>query len=420
MQIVLYDDAAARAFEPFALTRPVSELRGGAMLMRERWERVCGASATGFVASPHLHRFREFTSPAFVERSLPAGTLIVNARFAPSLAVSLAASLDADGATRVWSNDGDVVAVRLERALDPAALADGTLALETLALETLALETLALETLASGAGATIDGWWMHEVWDFTRHLVVMLGADIPVLARTIDRDAAAAITTFGEHDAIIERGAYIEPFVVADTTAGPVLVRRSARIAAFTRLVGPCFIAEDVQVGGGKISMCSIGEQSRVHGELSTTIFTGQANKGHDGFVGHSILGRWVNLGAGTITSNLKNSYGEVSFPTPTGVRPTGLQFLGTMLGDHAKSGIGTRFTTGCVIGAGASIFGTAMPPKAVPPFAWGDAPPFDVFGLDKFLAVAERVMSRRGVPLDDAMRAVLSAAWTQRPPFSA
>jgi hypothetical protein len=287
MQIVLYDDAAARAFEPFALTRPVSELRGGAMLMRERWERVCGASATGFVASPHLHRFREFTSPAFVERSLPAGTLIVNARFAPSLAVSLAASLDADGATRVWSNDGDVVAVRLERALDPAALADGT---------------LALETLASGAGATIDGWWMHEVWDFTRHLVVMLGADIPVLARTIDRDAAAAITTFGEHEAIIERGAYIEPFVVADTTAGPVLVRRSARIAAFTRLVGPCFIAEDVQVGGGKISMCSIGEQSRVHGELSTTIFTGQANKGHDGFVGHSILGR-TPVGVGNDTS---------------------------------------------------------------------------------------------------------------------
>ena len=401
--IVLYDDAAARAFEPFALTRPVSELRGGAMLMRERWELVCGAPATGFVASPHLNGFREFASPAFVHGSVPAGNLLVNARFAPSLAASLAVrlgSIDGAGGTRVWSSGGHVVAVRLERALDQAALADGT---------------LALEMLASGTAATIDGWWIDEVWDFTRHLVAMMSADIPIVARTIDRDDAAPITILGEHEAIIERGAYIEPFVIADTTAGPVLVRRGARVAACTRLVGPCVIGEDVQVGGGKISMCSIGEQSRVHGELSTTIFTGHANKGHDGFVGHSILGRWVNLGAGTITSNLKNSYGEVSFWTPSGVRPTGLQFLGTMLGDHAKSGIGTRFTTGCVIGVGANIFGTAMPPKVVPPFAWGDAPPFDVFALDKFLAVAERVMSRRGVALDDAMRAVLTAAWTRR-----
>jgi UDP-N-acetylglucosamine diphosphorylase/glucosamine-1-phosphate N-acetyltransferase len=408
MPIVLYDDAAARAFEPFALTRPVSELRGGATLMRERWELVCGAPATGFVASPHLNGFREFASPAFVHGSLPAGTVLVNARFAPSLA----ATIDVTGASRVWSSGGHVVAVRLERRLDLAGLIDGTFSLDALA----ALDA----ATGDGAGTTIDGWWMHAVWDFTRHLVVMMSADIPILARTIDRDGTASITTLGEHEAIIERGAYIEPFVIADTTAGPVLVRRGARVAAFTRLVGPCVIGEDVQVGGGKISMCSIGEQSRVHGELSTTIFTGHANKGHDGFVGHSILGRWVNLGAGTITSNLKNSYGEMSFWTPSGVRPTGLQFLGTMLGDHAKSGIGTRFTTGCVIGVGANIFGTAMPPKVVPPFAWGDAPPFDVFALDKFLAVAERVMSRRGVALDDATRAVLTAAWTQRTSFTA
>jgi UDP-N-acetylglucosamine diphosphorylase/glucosamine-1-phosphate N-acetyltransferase len=429
--IVLYDDAIARAFEPFALTRPVSELRGGATLMRERWERVCDAPATGFVASPHLKRFRDFASPAAVDGALAAGTLLVNARFAPSLA----ASIDLASATRVWTHGGRVVAVRLERAIDHATLADGGVSLDALASDAGARIDGATTDGATtdgattdgattdGAttdGATTDGWWIDEVWDFTRHLVAMLGADIPVLARTIDRDDASPIATLGEHEAIIERGAYIEPFVIADTTVGPVLVRRGARIAAFSRLVGPCVIGEDVQVGGGKISMCSIGEQSRVHGELSMTIFTGHANKGHDGFVGHSILGRWVNLGAGTITSNLKNSYGEVSLWTPTGVRPTGLQFLGTMLGDHAKTGIGTRFTTGSVIGAGANIFGTAIPPKVVPPFAWGDTPPFDVFALDKCLAVAERVMSRRGVPLDDAMRAVLTAAWTQRTKFGA
>lgn len=401
VSLVLYDDARARTFEPFALTRPVSELRAGALLVRERWELVCETHATGFLSAPYLNAFREFASPVSVANSIPAGTVLVNARFAPSLS----ATLHVNQGAGTWRCDGRVVALRLEQALDAATLADGT---------------FSLESVAPPAGENLDGWWIDDVWDYTRHLVAMMGADIPVLERTVDRDTNTPITTLGEHDAIIERGAYVEPYVVADTTAGPVLVRRGARIAAFTRLAGPCVIGQDVQVGGGKIMQCSIGEQSRVHGELSTTIFTGHANKGHDGFVGHSILGRWVNIGAGTITSNLKNSYGSVSLWTPAGVRATGLQFLGTMLGDHAKAGIGTRFTTGSVIGAGANIFGTAMPPKFVPPFSWGDVPPFDVFTLDKCLMVAERVMARRGVTLDDGLRTVLTAAWTRRTTFTA
>ncbi len=156
----------------------------------------------------------------------------------------------------------------------------------------------------------------------------MLTADIAVLARGTD-DAPSHVAVLGEHGAHVERGAYIEPYVLIDTTEGPVLVRRGARIAAFTRLVGPCMIGEDAQVLGGKVKGCSIGEHSRVHGELSGTIFTGHANKAHDGFVGNSVLGRWVNLGAGTITSNLKNSYGEVSLWTPDGTRATGETFLG-------------------------------------------------------------------------------------------
>ena len=99
----------------------------------------------------------------------------------------------------------------------------------------------------------------------------------------------------------------------------------------------------------------------------------GHANKGHDGFVGHSILGRWANLGAGTITSNLKNSYGTVTLRTSQGDRDTGMQFLGSLIGDHVKTGIGTRLTTGCILGAGANVFGSMMPPKLVPPFAWGE-----------------------------------------------
>jgi hypothetical protein len=131
------------------------------------------------------------------------------------------------------------------------------------------------------------------------------------------------------------------------------------------------------------------------------------------------VLGRWVNVGAGTITSNLKNSYGTASLWTPDGVRQTGHLFLGAFIGDHAKLGIGTRLTTGCVVGAGANVFGSAMPPKFVPPFAWGDVPPFAEFDAAKFLDVAARVMARRGVTLGEGARLALGAAWAKRRDFA-
>ncbi|MFI5245258.1 MAG: hypothetical protein ACHQQR_08540, partial [Gemmatimonadales bacterium] len=293
-------------------------------------------------------------------------------------------------------------AVRLSTPLDAARLSDGT---------------FDLDAAATGAVSEVQGWWMDEVWDLSAKLAAMLGADIAALARGAE-DPPSHVTVLGGHAAHVERGAYFEPYVLIDTTEGPVLVRRGARVAAFTRLTGPCVIGEDVQVLGGTIRGSSIGEDSRVRGELSGTVFVGHANKAHDGFVGHSVLGRWVNVGAGTITSNLKNSYGEVSIWTPDGVRRTGQMFLGSFIGDHAKLGIGTRLATGSVIGAGANVFGNAMPPKFVPPFAWGDAPPFKEFDAGKFLDVAARVMARRGVTLGENARLALGAAWAKRGDF--
>jgi UDP-N-acetylglucosamine diphosphorylase/glucosamine-1-phosphate N-acetyltransferase len=395
--LVLYDDARARQFEPFALTRPAGELRAGAELIRRRWERVAGVRATGFAGAAHLARFEEFDAPPAVSGTLAAGTIVANARFA--------IALDAAPASEsVWKCDGRVAAVRLPAALESAKLADGS---------------FTLESVAPGASAEVRGWWMDEVWSFTAHLSAMMTADIAVLARGAD-EAPSHVVVLGEQRAFVERGAFVEPYVVIDTTDGPVLIRDGARVAAFTRLVGPCVIGEHVQVGGGKVKNCSIGEHSRVHGEISGTIFIGHTNKGHDGFIGDSVFGRWVNTGAGSITSNLKNSYGEVTLWTPRGSEKTGLTFLGSLVGDHAKLGIGTRLTTGCVVGAGANVFGSEMPPKFVPPFAWGDVPPFEDFALDKFLEVAERVMHRRGVTLSANERATLGAAWARRAEFRA
>jgi UDP-N-acetylglucosamine diphosphorylase/glucosamine-1-phosphate N-acetyltransferase len=396
--LVLYDDARARKFEPFALTRPAGELRAGAELIRRRWERASGSRATGFAGAPHLEAFEEFDAPPSVSgtrEKLAAGTIIANARCAIALDATL-------GDANVWHCDGRVAAARLSAPLDAARLEDGT---------------FRLDAIATGASAEIHGWWIEEIWDLSARLSNMLVADIAALAADA-ADVPSHVSVLGEHRALAERGAYFEPYVVIDTTEGPVLVRSGARIAAFTRLVGPVVIGEGVQVGGGKIKNCSIGEHSRVHGELSGTIFIGHANKVHDGFIGDSVLGRWANVGAGSITSNLKNSYGVVSLWTPDGLRKTHLTFLGSFIGDHAKLGIGTRLTTGCVVGAGANVFGSEMPPKFVPPFAWGDAPPFEEFECAKFLDVAAKVMARRGVTLGEKGRSTLAAAWARRGAF--
>ncbi|MCW5825046.1 MAG: hypothetical protein KIT38_00700 [Gemmatimonadaceae bacterium] len=385
---VLYDDAAARAFAPFALTRPAGELRAGAVLTRERWSQVLRQPVLGFVGAEHLRDFTEVDAPPMATGHLSAGTWLVNARFAPSLA----APSPTPGVSVLRCADR-VAAVRLVHDLPLVDLGDGE---------------LDLATLADGEAAEVEGWWLDHAWDLVALLPAMLKADaIALLPSAPD---AGGITVIGDYLVHVEPGARVEPFVVADTSGGPVLIRAGAQVHAFTRFVGPCVVGEESTVLGGKLATVSVGPQVKVSGEMSVTIVIGHANKGHDGFVGHSVIGRWANLGAGTITSNLKNSYGEVSMWTPQGVRRTGQQFLGSLIGDHAKTGIGTRLSTGSVIGAGANVFGSRIPPRHVPPFAWGDGDPWETFALDRFLTVAARVMARRGAQLGERG----AAHWTR------
>ncbi|MFN2316128.1 MAG: transferase, partial [Gemmatimonadales bacterium] len=147
----------------------------------------------------------------------------------------------------------------------------------------------------------------------------------------------------------------------------------------------------------------------RVHGEVSSSVFLGYANKSHDGFLGHSVLGHWVNLGAGTITSNLKNTYGEITLAVGGERLPTGRTLLGSLIGDHAKTAIGTLLPTGCVVGAGANLFGAGQVPKSVPAMAWGLGD--QRVDADRLVAVAGRVMPRRAVEMtperEQSLRAI-------------
>jgi UDP-N-acetylglucosamine diphosphorylase/glucosamine-1-phosphate N-acetyltransferase len=379
--LYLYDDARARAFEPFALTRPASALRLGALIARDRWARAHGAPAAGAIVAPHLEDFEEDGAPP-TARELPAGAIVANVRcaIAPSAALR-----DAD----VWMCDGRVAAVRLARDVKPSILRDGRLPLEELARD-------------DGRVATIEGRWVDEVWHLITDLLAQLRDDIAALAPSLSCETPSHVTPIGDHGVFVERGAMLEPHVVLDVTAGPILIRHGAIVRAFTRIVGPCAVASGATILGDRVHGCSIGEGSIVHGEISETVVIGQANKTHDGFVGHSYLGRWVNLGAGTITSNMKNTYGTVTLWTPEGMRDTGVLKLGTLFGDHVKTGIGLRITTGTVLGAGSNVFGSDMPPKHVPPFSWGEGRSLGTYQFDKFLDVARRAMSRRQVTLGE------------------
>lgn len=391
--LVLYDDARARTFAPFLTTRPVSELRAGAGVIRRRWERVAARRAVGFASVPWLADFEEFDAPPALDpaATLPAGTIVATSRCVVALDEVLATG-DA-----CWHSGAAVCAVRLAAPLPAAALADGTLALEEIAPEGV-------------APREIRGRWLGEVWDLVGQLSAQLTDDLQALASSVRR-VSVMYDALGAHPLTVEDGATIEPYVLFDASAGPILVRRGAVVSAFTRLVGPCYIGEHATIVGDRIANCAIGEYAKIRGEISSTVVLGHANKGHTGFVGNSYLGRWVNLGAGTTTSNLKNTYGPVQLWTPEGIRDTGAQFLGTFFGDHAKTGIGTMLTTGTVLGAGANVYGTTMPPKHVPPFAWGEAPHFGRYDVEKFVAVAERVMRRRDVALGARQAAQLRRA---------
>jgi UDP-N-acetylglucosamine diphosphorylase/glucosamine-1-phosphate N-acetyltransferase len=394
--LYFYDDERARKFEPFALTRPISELRAGTSLIRRRWERATSLQSAGFISSRHLANFEEGNAPAAVapKTEIPAGSVLVNSRFVLPLDFKL-------DRFDLLMCDGVACAVRLARAMPVSQLADGK------------TDIGSIQT--SLGGQKIAGRWINEVWDFISSLPSQLAEDIPRFAAALELKPPTDISVMGKEKVFVEEGADIAPHTVLDASAGPILIRRGASVAPFTLLIGPIAIGHGSQILGDRVGTSSIGDHCKVRGEFSNSIVLGHSNKGHAGFIGHSYLGRWVNLGAMTTTSNLKNTYGPVQLWTPDGVRSTGQQFVGTYFGDHAKTGIGSMLSTGTVIGAGANVFGANLPPKMVPPFAWGDAEPYDTYDVARFLAVAERVMARRDVKLGDKQRKQLAEAHKRR-----
>ncbi len=210
-------------------------------------------------------------------------------------------------------------------------------------------------------------------------------------------------------------GAVVKPGAVLDAEEGPIEIERDVRIEPGAVLQGPCHVGAGSIVRPNAILRggTTIGPVCRVGGEIDATIFQGYSNKQHEGFLGHSFVGCWVNLGASTVTSDLKNTYGTIRVLINGVAVETGQRFLGAIIGDHAKTGIGTILPTGCVLGVAANVFTRGPLPKFVPSLAWLTDSGLTRFRVEKAVEIARTVMGRRAIELSPAEQRLIE--WVAR-----
>lgn len=393
-RLYLFDDRHARDWQPFTLTRPAGELLLGALTLRQRAERVLNLRCVGHVAGEALRGFDEPGAPPVVAANdLP--------RVGPALFLSSRALLD-------WSarpSLGDkplLITIGGEPcgwyAPDGASPPDGFLDEPS-------------EDNAPGA-LELPGVLLRHVWELIARNPEQIARDVAALhpGRSAPQ-AAAGVHVLGTEPVVLADGVTVEPGVVLDARHGPIWLDRAVEVRAFSRIAGPAYAGPHTVLLGGPYDEVSAGPHCKLHGEIEATVVLGYSNKAHDGFLGHAYLGQWVNLGALTTNSDLKNNYGSIRLWTPHGEVDTGEMKLGCLLGDHVKTAIGTMLNTGTVVGAGSNVFG-GMPPKYVPPFSWCTGASLQDYDVDRFLATAEVVMARRKVPLSPSHRELLREAW--------
>jgi UDP-N-acetylglucosamine diphosphorylase/glucosamine-1-phosphate N-acetyltransferase len=393
VRLYLFDDARARAWAPFTLTRPVGELRFGCLTQRERAERLLGVPCRGHLSRSALTGFDEPEAAPVVDASSVGSEdarVLLSSRAVPARLELAgrpdAARLTVEGATVGWMIPAGAPLPADTTLLDP-------------------------ERDTRGAAIEVGGTVLGGPWDLVAGTPARIAGDVGDLHPNDDH-VPDGVIRIGRGALSLGAGAEVEPGVIVDTRNGPVRLEDGARVEGPARLVGPLWIGRSSVVFGGPVGTSSIGPVCKVRGEVADSVLLGFVNKAHDGHLGHAMLGRWVNLGAATVNSDLKNNYRTVRVWTPEGEEDTGLVKVGCFLGDHVKTGIGTMINTGSVIGAGSNVFGGLMPPTVVPPFSWGAGDDLTEHRFDKFVETAETAMARRGQRLTPGARGILERAW--------
>ena len=397
-RLYLFDDGVARSWEPLALTRPAGELLFGCLLQRERAERAWQTACAGHLAGEALVGFREPGSPPAIapeDVETDEGVILASSRLVPAWdgppdAEEGPASLLLDGEVVGWVLGAD------DALPEPAVLREPD------------------RSPAPDRVVEVQGSLLESPWDAVARNAEQIARDMEAVHPRAGSYLPAGVTQIGTESVYTGGSVNLEEGVVLDVREGPIHLSDGVTLRAPARITGPAFLGPGTVVFDGPLTHLSAGPVCKIRGEIEASILLGYDNKAHDGYLGHAYLGRWVNLGALTTNSDLKNNYSPVRVTTSEGEVDTGLLKVGCFLGDHVKTGIGTLLNTGTVVGAGSNVFGGAMPPKYVPPFSWGSGEDLVEFRLEKFLETARRVMERREMELDEATEAVLRRAFEE------
>ena len=382
MNYILFDNNNWNNLLPLTYTRPISELRTGILTIKEKWDKYLNTNCSYLTQDYLQTKFR---------LQIEEENILINSSLLPDIEIINTISELKSGQCLI--KDGILLAIKLS-------------AFET---NNFSYNNYSCENIIEYKN-TIQA--ITNVWDIFAKTGVELEKDFKLLTK--GRKSASISKTnsvLGAENIFVEETAKIECSIL-NAENSYIYVGENAEIMEGGIIRGSLALCNNsvLKLGAKIYGPTTIGPHSRVGGEVNNSVIIGYSNKGHDGFLGNSVLGEWCNIGADTNNSNLKNNYAEVrlwNYQTQRFVK-TGLQFCGLIMGDHSKCGINTMFNTGTVIGVSANIFGTGFPRNFVPSFSWGGASGFTEYKLNKAFEVAEKVMERRNIKFDDNEKMIL------------
>ncbi len=376
MNYILFDDSNRENLLPFTFIRPVAEIRVGILTIREKWEQYLNCTVS-FLAEEYLAEKYPMTKAK--DNILIAGSICPN----PELVAAI--SQLKPGETLV-SGDVMIASYVSENELDGIEENDAP----------------QVEIIAN-----MPFNRLNNTWDIFELNDAEIRADFDLITKGRKSATLSNSNILIGDQIFVEEGVSVEGATLNSKT-GPIYLGKNSEIMEGSNIRGPFALGEGavIKLGAKIYGATTVGKFSKAGGELNNVVMFGYSNKGHDGFFGNTVIGEWCNIGADSNTSNLKNTYDEVrlwNYPSQTFIS-TGLQFCGTMMGDHVKCGINTMFNTGTVIGCGANIFGAGFQRNFIASFSWGGPSGMTTYKIDKAIDVAKRIFERRGInftPID-------------------
>ncbi|MEA3409788.1 MAG: putative sugar nucleotidyl transferase [Candidatus Eisenbacteria bacterium] len=395
MQVVLLEDLKHARFGPLTLLRPEFDLRCGALELREKLEMRRPDWNVTLCPRPSLAALVSERHPARgTDTLLDEPTLLLYGRVIADEPL-LRAVEELDGEALLTSASETVGAVLQNGARER---------IEQVSVAAEGVGALGLETTVEIPARTV-----RYPWELVAATAGEIAADARFVAELgeVKVELHHCARLLGEENISVGEGSEIGPSVVLDAREGPVVIGRDVRIMASAVIIGPAFVGDGsvVRACSAVYGGTSIGPVCKVGGEIQASVLQSFSNKQHGGFLGHSFVGSWVNIGAATNNSDLKNNYGNVRVELAGEIVDTGSASVGAIIGDHSKTAIGTTLNTGTVVGIFCSVFASGFPPKSIPSFSWGTPHGFVRYDLKEALDTASRVMARRGEVMTHALR---------------